>query len=73
MIRVKDVTRLKAFGYENMSGFKAKIVGGALICVDDENSNIRITGAACVELAEELFDLQAAGLLERVKENGYRD
>ena len=73
LIRVKDTERLKAFGYETMNNREAKNVGHAFISFGKESGDICVTGNACVELAEELFDLQAAGLLERVSENGQSD
>ena len=78
MIKVKDMTRLKAFGFHESINDKyafakvvetandGKILTEAIIAVDYD-------GILTVEFSpvvpEELFDLQAAGLLERLNEH----
>ena len=78
MIKVKDLTRLKAFGFHESVNDKYayakvvetlkndKILTEAIIAVD-YNGIISVEFSPVVP--DELFDLQAAGLLERVNEH----
>ena len=78
MIRVKDTNRLKAFGFHESVNDKYayakvvetlktdKILTEAIIAVDYDGI---LTVEFSTVVPEELFDLQAAGLLERVNDH----
>ena len=72
MIKVKDPKRLKAFGFKDI--FKD---GNYVNPVDDDSYLIVYAKSPKVcfsgnsnKLLDVFFDLQAAGLLERVEDNG---
>ena len=70
MIKVKDTKRLKAFGfdYEERNGHYCHFVDNNQACVTvDEDSKVYFIGNSD-ELLEVFFDMQAAGLLERVED-----
>lgn len=82
MIRVKDTNRLKAFGFEEgIGGYKKDRDNDHYklrICVSSEgflnciNVGFNVTpNLKWIDswFADELFDLQAAGLLERVNDD----
>ena len=73
MIKVnKDINRLKAFGfdYEARNGhFVNYVDAGNYIVVDIANAEVYFIGMS-TKLLDVFFDLQAAGLLERVEDNG---
>ena len=72
MIRVKDTKRLKAFGFKDMfkDGNYVNSVGDdSYLIVYAKTQKVCFSGNSN-KLLEVFFDLQAAGLLERVKENG---
>ena len=80
MIKVKDTKRLKAFGFEETdNGYKKERHNEMRIVVSSEgfltcwNIGYEVTDSWDLLdswFADELFDLQAAGLLERVEDNG---
>ena len=75
MIKVKDPKRLKAFGfdYEARNGHYRHFVDGYQFCVVvDVDSKVYFIGNSD-ELLDVFFDLQAAGLLERVNGDEQRD
>lgn len=81
MIKVKDVTRLKAFGYKYEeptcfeTGFYCKeFVNNedeeySHIFVNEKNGIVCITGDAMNELIDEIFELKSAGLLVKVNDD----
>ena len=77
MLKIKDVTRLNAFGYMHekptgFSGFYSKeFVDNEAeeyshVFVNEKTGIVSIDGDAMNELLDEVFELQAAGLLVRV-------
>ena len=71
MIKVKDTKRLKAFGFDYEERLKhfQRFVDEQNLLVVDENSQVHLFGMSD-KLLDVFFDLQAAGLLERVEDNG---
>ena len=69
MIKVKDVGRLEVFGFDYEERLKhyQYFVDKMNLLVIDENSQVRLLGMSD-KLLDVFFDLQAAGLLERVEE-----
>ena len=71
MIKVKDLQRLKAFGfdYEARNGHYCHFDDNKQACiVVDEDSKVYFIGNS-EKLLDVFFDLQAAGLLERVEDS----
>ena len=68
MIKVKDTKRLKAFGFDYEERLKhfQRFVDEQNLLVIDEDSQVYFIGNSD-ELLDVFFDLQAAGLLERVE------
>ena len=69
MIKVKDTKRLKAFGFdhdENSGVFVKYVDAGSFVGVDEVNAEVYFLGDSA-KLLDVFFDLQAAGLLERVE------
>ena len=79
MLKVKDVTRLKAFGYNNVQlggkdvltkVFKDTILEKyATMFVDTNNGELYAEGDAMDGILEEVFELKSAGLLIRVSDD----
>ena len=81
MIKVKDLTRLKAFGYahEKPTGFKFGFYNKEFvnneaeeyshIFVNEKTGIVSIDGDAMNELIDEIFELKSAGLLVRVSDD----
>ena len=81
MLKVKDVSRLKAFGYTYEgstyfdTGFNNKYITDneaeehSHIFVNEKTGIVGISGDPMFELLDEVFELQAAGLLVRVKDD----
>ena len=73
MLKVKDTSRLKAFGFSfdaDVKDFVKHIVdinnNYATIFVNSVNGKMYVCGDASNELLETIFDLQAANIIERV-------
>ena len=81
MIKIKDVTRLNAFGYthEKPTGFKTGFYNKEFanydageyshIFVNEKTGVVSIDGDAMNELLDEVFELKSAGLLVRVSDD----
>ena len=70
MIKVKDTKRLKVFGfdYEERNGHFVNYVDAEnCVVVDDVNAEVYFIGMS-TKLLDVFFDMQAAGLLERVED-----
>lgn len=69
MLKVKDVSRLKVYGYEEMDGIKYKkgLENGSEISVDGSTGEISVcTFDDDSQMPEELYELYAANLVVRV-------
>ena len=65
MLKVKNVNRLKVFGFKEEINNYTKNIGDTVIFVDRANGNIDFDGNSKVAL-DEIFELVAANLIKRV-------
>ena len=80
MIKIKDVTRLNAFGYKKTAYFNScqffvkdfenkYTEEHAHISINENTGIVSAVGDAMDELLDEIFELKSAGLLVRISDD----